>query len=548
MAKKISQMTEATEIKSGDISVVVQDGETKQFQLNLLSTKAQADKYKADVETQLADYEQEITNIKNQYDKELYTPTITVTNTSMVKTMVKTGQGDTVDYSASVEDGVAKSAILKGNTLVNIFNNWVNNVGTLTPVQTQDGYFLFTGNNKYARVNLDDIPTFKRGAEYTFIYRIKNSTYDGENDNGLRLDVGAATYVYVHDVTNGIWKIKKTFSTDETNCFVKILSWAGSTGSAEVSLQIIEGDYTNVDIPYFEVMQSVKMPVLTTSNYNNLANNTTIEYGYISGDSISVQKKWLVSGFISIEPNVTYTVRSKGITNDGVFVFAFYDESKNFIVKRTSKNETSPTNAKFVRINVRRNNGNDLTEDEKNGTILYLEKPSEVLPFEEHKSNILSTPEGLELRGIGDVKDTLDLMTGEVVERIGGIVLDGSEKWNYHENLSTDTLAVFSVNNDFGYLEWLGAGSILCDKFPITQERTTGSNPQEGIYDKDGWAGKNKIPLIINKDRLSSVSVEALKSWLANNQLKLQFKLKNKSIKTVVLNPSGTLASETPYM
>ena len=30
--------------------------------------------------------------------------------------MVKTGQGDTVDYSASVEDGVAKSAILKGNT------------------------------------------------------------------------------------------------------------------------------------------------------------------------------------------------------------------------------------------------------------------------------------------------------------------------------------------------------------------------------------------------------------------------------------------------
>ena len=36
MAKKISQMTEATEIKSDDISVVVQDGETKQFQLDLI--------------------------------------------------------------------------------------------------------------------------------------------------------------------------------------------------------------------------------------------------------------------------------------------------------------------------------------------------------------------------------------------------------------------------------------------------------------------------------------------------------------------------------
>ena len=114
-------------------------------------------------------------------------------------------------------------------------------------------------------------------------------------------------------------------------------------------------------------------------------------------------------------------------------------------------------------------------------------------------------------------------------------MLNGSENWSYHKNLSTDVLAVFSVYNDFGYLEWLGTGSILCDKFPITQERATGSNPQEGIYDKDGWAGKNKIPLIINKDRLSSVSVDGLKLWLSNNQLKLQFKLQNKSIKTVDL-------------
>ena len=121
MAKKISQFTEATTIKSGDISVVVQDGETKQFPLDLLATKAQADEYKAGVETQLADYEQEITDIKNQYDKELYTPTITVTNTSMVKT----GQGDTVDYSASVEDGVVKSAILKGCT------GWTNEDGDI---------------------------------------------------------------------------------------------------------------------------------------------------------------------------------------------------------------------------------------------------------------------------------------------------------------------------------------------------------------------------------------------------------------------------------
>ena len=67
MSRKISQFTEATTIKSGDISIVVQDGETKQFPLDLLATKSQADEYKTGVETQLADYEQEIADVVKNY-------------------------------------------------------------------------------------------------------------------------------------------------------------------------------------------------------------------------------------------------------------------------------------------------------------------------------------------------------------------------------------------------------------------------------------------------------------------------------------------------
>ena len=43
------------------------------------------------------------------------------------------------------------------------------------------------------------------------------------------------------------------------------------------------------------------------------------------------------------------------------------------------------------------------------------------------KTNILSTPEDLELRGIGNVKDELNVATGELTQRIGEVVLDGSE-------------------------------------------------------------------------------------------------------------------------
>ena len=39
MAKKISQLTQATQVKSDDVTVIVQDGETKKLPLNTLVTK-----------------------------------------------------------------------------------------------------------------------------------------------------------------------------------------------------------------------------------------------------------------------------------------------------------------------------------------------------------------------------------------------------------------------------------------------------------------------------------------------------------------------------
>ena len=47
------------------------------------------------------------------------------------------------------------------------------------------------------------------------------------------------------------------------------------------------------------------------------------------------------------------------------------------------------------------------------------------------KTNTLTVNEEVDLRGIDNVQDELDLMTGEVVERIGEVIFDGSvdENW-----------------------------------------------------------------------------------------------------------------------
>ena len=227
MAKKITQMTEATEIKTGDISIVVQDGETKQFPLDLLATKSQADEYKTGVETKLADYEQEITDIKNKYDKELYTPTITVTNTSMVKT----GQGDTLDYSASVEDGVVKSAILSGQTLVNLANYELST--SSTELLCSQDFSLQKNNTAYTLFNFTD----------------KIISFNTYTTSGWRCfeNVGANSkrLLTLNDFTIEEVIGRASNGWDKTTETEKFLN----------GYMIIEGDYTNVDIPYFEGMQ-----------------------------------------------------------------------------------------------------------------------------------------------------------------------------------------------------------------------------------------------------------------------------------------------------
>lgn len=105
MAKKISQLTQATQVKSDDVTVIVQDGETKKLPLNTLVTKQ-------DIENKKVAGLAKLDEIEATYENDTYTPTITVKN----KSSVKTGEGDEVDYSANVMDGHAKSAILKGST------------------------------------------------------------------------------------------------------------------------------------------------------------------------------------------------------------------------------------------------------------------------------------------------------------------------------------------------------------------------------------------------------------------------------------------------
>ena len=122
------------------------------------------------------------------------------------------------------------------------------------------------------------------------------------------------------------------------------------------------------------------------------------------------------------------------------------------------------------------------------------------------KTNILTVNEDLELRGIGDIKDELDCLTGEVIERIGEVVLDGSEDEKLSLRLSHGLVYQGVLYNN-NYI----------------------SNHQlKKIY-------SNKIErfCIIIPSTITSIS-EA-RQWLSENNVIIQLPLAEESIKTVDL-------------
>ena len=511
MAKKISSMSEATEIKSGDVSIIVQDGETKKFNLDLLPSKSQIDNYKANVETQLTTYEQEITDIKNQYDKELYTPEISVTNTSIVKT----GQGDTLDYSESVEDGVVKSAILSGNTLVNLIKN---------------GYIPTSSTNKeYATASIVPLDGSK---EYTLML----------NKNLVQINV---RFWY----TDGSWGDDYEFSSRVTSGYIKNkiqIDRANATGKTLENIQIysvdaneeitnimlLEGDYTNVDVPYFEGMQSVKMPVLTTTGKNLL--NSDFELGWIDGSTGQISASALsiaTTNTIKVFPSTQYSVTRHSGTRSIIAEFDCNDLYLGYVQGDTF---TTKSNTSSIRIFIQNTTDTD-------GHLLCLGSNNNEV-YEPYKSNILTVNEEVELRGIGDIKDELNLMTGELVQRFHKTTIDENYSWTFD-----------GENN--GYLQF---GTALTVKGNVEGELKGASNglpygtlsgegnqEQVLVFEHEAWI--TQLRIMINPSRLETPDVEGFIKYITNNPFELIY-AKQPTIKTVVLNPSGTLASETPYM
>ena len=314
----------------------------------------------------------------------------------------------------------------------------------------------------------------------------------------------------------------------------------------------------NWDIPYFEGMTSVKMPVLTTTGKNLFDKEafyndwkSKVE-SYVYKEIVDNEEVLKVNNFyhlfaddkgfrINVEKGVPLTLRMEckkagTESTNTVFTIRYGDDIyKSFPMCKSDEWQTNTTTFVPTRDYITFCSGynNDGYYYVKN---IQLEENSTSTTYEPFKSNILTVNEDVTLRGVGDVKDELNPLTGELTERIGEIVLDGSEIWSKEStnNVSGDTGTTTCYYTSINDIKLQSHCAFACKELPYRKVTLYHKiNDYEGI---SKCLDDKRIFIRINQSRLTEQNVNGFKQWLSQNPITIQYELATPTVKTVDLS------------
>ena len=436
------------------------------------------------------------------------------------------GQYFTIDNTVQ---GNIKSAILKGNTLVNCINQKDFTPIYATRVETDNGYvYTQNGYNNSTRIDLNYTlnPLLSNDKYYLISFRLKinkqralDIVTDGTGYEGYSVRFSENTDIFI--------KAKIKFASNGTRLRIYMrcvndLDYTDDTFEIrELMLIEYQEGMENWDIPYFEGMQSVKMPVLNTTGKNLMPINSVIPK--LWSDNILNHKIC----DLKLKPNTSYTFSNKfdGVSN--TIRTRIYDDN-NTVLSEVWGNQyrtfTTNTSENYWVLAYDFGNGNIIDD-------IQIEEGTLKTTYEPYKSNILTVNEEVELRGFGDVQDELNLETGELTQRIKEVILDGDENWTYNPNGLTNTYDYYYSTNkkNHDYITVIPKVKMEEDKFGIV---TT-------LY------SNNSVAIRIEKDKLSSLSFN---QWLSQNPITIQYQLGTPVIKTVDLTVQNQDGSTIPHI
>ena len=446
-----------------------------------------------------------------------------------------------------------KSAILKGNTLVNLWKSMASDV--VVQQKVDDTIIESDYSEQYTKVTFgaDQVNAATTCGMYTAYQLESNKTYyintfvfdDSNVDSFLVRDDANSINLTTNPITGypkgQILSFTTEYSTDRLlfYYFANTRKYGMSNYGKPFYMpkQFIISDKLEdvVNKELFTGMQSVKMPVLTTTgknifnptkSWNSNQLNYTVTDGtiLINGTCEKINDMYIhnLTDTLSEKMNSLKVGTSLTISNSlgKPNYFGVTRNGKDIWSLNTITIQNGDSNIRcFVRF--------DVGESYNNQEIkVQLEQGTVATPFEPYKSNTLSTPSDLVLRGIGDVKDTLDVNTGEVVQRIGEVIFDGSEAWTIGKT-SVNTVC-FQVGLSSLNINVLKNNFIT--NYLIKNVGLWGSDVECATIN----GSFTHFQIRLNKTKASTV--DEVKQYLNQNPLTVHLELASPIIKTVDLS------------
>ena len=294
------------------------------------------------------------------------------------------------------------------------------------------------------------------------------------------------------------------------------------------NMVLLEGNYMDFNVPYFEGICDSKMPILRNVGKNLFNPSLLLESETRFGITKNVVGETIVLNGTSSQYHDLHFTPNDNKTGIVVKKGKFYKLTihclggtstpvLNPAVKLTLKDGT----IKWLGSNI------DLRDSSCDGLLtwfricpqegnsfnnyqikLQLEESSTSTSYESYKTNILRTSEEIVLREVSGVQDTYNGLTGEYVKRIEECVLDGSQALSLDGSLVYLGLTDRPINN-----------SGIADKVPVitVNQLLTG---EFGICMQDrGTSGR----IYINIEGLTTR--EEILQYLRTNPITVQYEL-----------------------
>ena len=283
------------------------------------------------------------------------------------------------------------------------------------------------------------------------------------------------------------------------------------------------------------------MPVLTTTG-KNLINKENIVSGVFSSDTLAIlqnNKRLTIdkNNAIKVKPNTTYTLSyttgyKVGVMEVNATKTAITADSK-WQVKPTGHTFTTDTNTYYMTFNISKTDDSVIALSDKDTLNLMLEQGSVATSYEPFKSNILSTSEEVVLRSLPNgVNDTLNLMTGEYVQRIGEMKITDEmiDKFTIYDNFINNFNSIFNglpERNTGRFGDTPSTISMVSDKM-MTKPWSSGTMLENVVY----FSQYNGIMRAYHSP---DWTLDEFKEWFRENKPTIQYELVTPVVKTVGL-------------